>query len=96
MPKIDRLLSREDKAKKLISNSTAKIQNILAVDRQLQRTANKKAETHRKILLGVMMQGLIKSGDYSAANFDQMLNDYLANDNDRNICREYFVEHSGK
>ena len=89
-------LSRTEKAKKLISTSEAKIQNILAVDRKLQRTTAKKAETRRKILLGVMMQGMIKSGGYSATNFEQMLGDYLSNDNDRNICREYFVEHSAK
>lgn len=90
----DRLLSREEKAKKLIATSEAKIKNILAVDRKLQRTANKKAETHRKILLGVVMQGLIKSGGYSSATFDEMLNDYLVTDDDRNLCREYFSKHS--
>lgn len=96
MPTTDRLLSRTEKAKKIISTSEAKIQNILAVDRKLQRTATKKAETRRKILLGVLMQGLIKSGDYSAANFEQMLNDYLSNDNDRDICRDYFADCSAK
>ena len=89
-------LSRTEKAKKLISTSEAKIQNILAVDRKLQRTTAKKAETRRKILLGVMMQGMIKSGGYSAATFDEMLNDYFGNDNDRELCREYFAECSQK
>lgn len=92
----DRLSSREEKVKKLIATSEAKIQNILAVDRKLQRTANKKAETRRKILLGVIMQGLIKNGGYSSATFDAMLGDYLSNDNDRDICREYFMDHSQK
>ena len=92
MRKTDRLLSRTEKAKKLIANSEAKIQNILAVDRKLQRTTAKKAETRRKILLGVMMQALIKSGGYSAANFEQMLGDYLSNDNDRELCRQYFAD----
>jgi len=95
MRETDRL-SREDKAKKLISTSQAKIKNILAVDRKLQRSTAKKADTRRKILLGVVMQGMIKSGGYSSATFEQMLNDYLVTDNDRELCREYFAECSGK
>lgn len=90
----DRLLSRTEKAKKLIATSEAKIKNILAVDRKLQRTETKKADTRRKILLGIMMQGLIKNSGYSAATFEQMLNDYLVTDTDRNICREYFSKYS--
>jgi hypothetical protein len=85
-----RKLSRIERQKQKVLEEKAKLDKLLAVEKDKQR----KGDTRDKILLGVILQGLIVDGLISAESFDKYLDKYLTNDKDRERCDTYYARHS--
>jgi hypothetical protein len=88
----DRKLSRLEREQRKLDLAQANIDKILATEKKKKE----KEDTNRKILLGVVCQGLIADGLISAEQFDRALVKYLHRDRDREKCNVYFDSHSPK
>ena len=84
-----RKLSRLEREEEKIRVAQANIDRILAAKKEKQD----KHDTHRKILLGVILQGMIADGAVSSDLFDLSLEKYLTREKERELCDAYFDEH---
>jgi hypothetical protein len=87
-----RKLSRLEREQEKIRIAQKNIGEILAAQKKKQS----KQDTHDKILLGVMLQGMIADGVISTELFEKALEKYLKNDKDRDCCDAYFELHRPK
>ena len=82
-------LSRLEREQEKIRIAQINIDRILADKKEKQD----KHDTHRKILLGVVLQGMIADGAVSSDLFDRSLEKYLTREKERELCDAYFDEH---
>jgi hypothetical protein len=87
-----RKLSRLEREKEKIKIAQANIDKILAAQAEKQDKQN----THKKIILGVVLQGMISDGVISSELFNRSLEKYLTREKDRQLCDVYFDEHRPK
>jgi hypothetical protein len=82
--------TRLSKIEEQIQQLKARADKIKAGEREKLR----KEETRDKILLGVILQGMIKDGRIPAKFFEESLETYITTDKDRDRCDAYFEKHS--
>jgi hypothetical protein len=82
--------TRLSKIEEQIQQLRARASQIKAVEKEKSR----KEETRDKILLGVILQGMIKDGQIPAKLFEEGLEKYITTDKDRDRCDAYFEKHS--
>ena len=82
-------LSRLEREQEKIRIAQTNIDRILAGEKEKQD----KHDTHRKILLGVVLQGMIADGAVSSDLFDLSLEKYLTKEKERELCDAYFDKH---
>ena len=82
-------LSRLEREQEKIRIAQTNIDKILTGAKEKQD----KRDTHQKILLGVILQGMIADGVVSSDLFDRSLEKYLTRERDRELCDAYFDEH---
>jgi hypothetical protein len=82
-------LSRLEREQEKIRVAQTNIDRILASEKEKQG----KRDTHQKVLLGVILQGMIADGAVSSDLFDRSLEKYLTRERDRELCDAYFDEH---
>ena len=82
-------LSRLEREQEKIRVAQTNIDKILAGTKEKQD----KQDTHQKILLGVILQGMIADGVVSSDLFDRSLEKYLTRKRDRELCDAYFDDH---
>lgn len=82
--------TRLSKIEEQIQQLKARADKIKAGEREKLR----KEETRDKILLGVVLQGMIKDGRIPAKFFEESLETYITTDKDRDRCDAYFETHS--
>ena len=78
----ERKLSRLEREQEKIRVAQTNIDRILAGEKEKQD----KHDTHRKILLGVVLQGMIADGSVSSDLFDRSLEKYLTKEKERELC----------
>jgi hypothetical protein len=84
-PRLQKALEQKRKAEEVIKKIKAK-----------ENSQQRKLDTRRKILLGVVLQGMIADGVISANIFDKALDNYLMVDKDRELLDAYFESHRPK
>lgn len=82
--------ARLSKIEEQIQQLKARADKIKASEREKLR----KGETRDKILLGVILQGMIKDGKISSGLFEESLEKYITVDKDRDRCDAYFEKYS--
>lgn len=85
-------LTRLEREEEKVRVAQANIDRILAAKKEKQD----KHDTHQKILLGEVLQGMIADGAVSSDLFEQSLEKHLTKKRDRELCDIYFDEHRPK
>jgi hypothetical protein len=85
-------LSRLEREQEKIRIAQANIDRLLAEEKKEQQ----KQDTHNKVLLGVILQGMIADGTISTELFDAALEKYLTKDKDKKGCKVFVDRYKSK